>query len=102
MTEELMRRVSEYVAKPIISADTRENVGTMAADVLMDADAGQIVGVILGEGLLTSEQARPTQTCRSWEATPSSPSRGSGSSWRESGAKPAGTAPERRPARTSE
>lgn len=29
MTEQLMRRVSEYVGKPIVSADTGEKVGTV-------------------------------------------------------------------------
>lgn len=58
MTGELMRRVSEYVGKPIVSADTGEKVGTVA-DVLVDTDAGRIVGVIVGGGLLTSEQVLP-------------------------------------------
>ena len=58
MTEELMRRISEYVGKPIVSADTGEKVGTVA-DVLVDADAGRIVGVIVGGGLLTSEHVLP-------------------------------------------
>ena len=58
MTDASRRRVSEYVGKPIVSADTGEKVGT-AADVLVDADAGRIVGVIVGGGLLTSEQVLP-------------------------------------------
>jgi uncharacterized protein YrrD len=58
MTEGLMRRVSEYVGKSIVAADSGEKVGTVA-DVLVDADAGRIVGVIVGGGLLTSEQVLP-------------------------------------------
>ena len=58
MTDEIRRRVSEYVGKPIVSADTGEKVGTVA-DVLVDADAGRIVGIIVGGGLLTSEQVLP-------------------------------------------
>jgi len=46
MSEELMRRVSEYLGKPIVSADTGERVGTVA-DVLVDAHAGRITGVIV-------------------------------------------------------
>ena len=57
MTEEL-QRVSEYVGKPIVSADTGEKLGTVA-DVLVDADAGRIVGVIVAGGLLTAERVLP-------------------------------------------
>jgi uncharacterized protein YrrD len=58
MSEQLMRRISEYLGKPIISADTGEKVGTVA-DVLVDAHAGRIIGVIVSGGLLTSEQVLP-------------------------------------------
>lgn len=58
MTEEMMGRVSEYVGKPIVSADTGERIGTVA-DVLVDAHVGRIVGVIVSGGLLTSEQVLP-------------------------------------------
>ena len=53
-----MRRVSEYVGQSIVSADSGEKVGTVA-DVLVDARAGRIVGVIVGGGLLTSEHVLP-------------------------------------------
>jgi uncharacterized protein YrrD len=53
-----MRRVSEYVGKPIVSADTGEKVGTVA-DVLVDAHAARIIGVIIGGGILSSEHVLP-------------------------------------------
>ena len=58
MSEKVMRRVSEYLGKPIVSADTGERVGTVA-DVLVDAHAHRIVGVIVSGGLLTSEHVLP-------------------------------------------
>ena len=59
MNDKLLgRRVSEYLGKPIVSADTGEKIGTVA-DVLVDAHAGRIVGVIVSGGLLTSEHVLP-------------------------------------------
>lgn len=58
MSEKLMRRVSEYLGKSIVSADTGEKIGTVA-DVLVDPQRGQIVGVVVGGGLLASEQVLP-------------------------------------------
>ena len=53
-----MHRVSEYLGKSIVSADTGEKIGTVS-DVLVDAQAGQIVGVVVGGGLLASEHVLP-------------------------------------------
>ena len=53
-----MRRVSEYVGKPILSADKGEKVGTVA-DVLVDAHAARIIGVIISGGILSSEHVLP-------------------------------------------
>lgn len=53
-----MRRVSEYVGKPIVSADSGEKVGTVA-DVLVDAHAGRIIGLVIGGGILKSEHVLP-------------------------------------------
>ena len=58
MSETPMRRVSEYLGKPIVSADTGEKVGTVA-EVLVDDHAGRIIGVIVNGGLLTSEHVLP-------------------------------------------
>ena len=49
-----MRRVSEYVGQSIVSADSGAKVGTVA-DVVVDAQAGRLVGVIVSGGVLTSE-----------------------------------------------
>jgi uncharacterized protein YrrD len=53
-----MRRVSEYVGKPIVSADGGDKVG-MVADVLVDAHAGRVIGLVIGGGILGSEQVLP-------------------------------------------
>ncbi len=53
-----MRRVSEYVGKPIVSVDNGEKVGTVA-DILVDAHAARIVGVIISGGILSSEHVLP-------------------------------------------
>jgi uncharacterized protein YrrD len=58
MNDARKRRVSEYLGKPIVSGDTGEKVGTVA-DVLVDAHAGRIVGLIVSGGLLTSEHVLP-------------------------------------------
>jgi uncharacterized protein YrrD len=56
--EDRVRRVSEYVGKPIVSADNGEKIGNVT-DVLADGDAGRLIGVIVGGGILSSEQVLP-------------------------------------------
>ncbi len=58
MTAAMTRRVSDYFGKPIVSADRGEKMGTVA-DVLVDAPAGRMVGLIVSGGLLASEQVLP-------------------------------------------
>ena len=58
MSDEFSRRISDFLGKPILSADNGEKVGTVA-DVLVDAGASRIVGVIVGGGLMKSEQVLP-------------------------------------------
>lgn len=58
MTGAMTRRVSDYLGKPIVSADHGEKGGTVS-DVLVDAPTGRMVGLIVRGGLLTSEQVLP-------------------------------------------
>jgi uncharacterized protein YrrD len=53
-----MQRVSEIVGKPVVSAQDGEKVGEVV-DLLVDANASHIVGLIIGGGVFTSEQVLP-------------------------------------------
>ena len=53
-----MRRISEVVGKPIVSADAGEKMGTVS-DVLIDNQAARIIGLVIGGGILGSEHVLP-------------------------------------------
>jgi len=53
-----MQKVSELVGKPIVSAETGERMGKVA-DVLLDPQSSHILGLVVGGGLLSSEQVLP-------------------------------------------
>jgi uncharacterized protein YrrD len=53
-----MRKVSELVGQPIVSAASGERVGKVS-DVLLDAETRHVVGLVVAGGLFTSEQVLP-------------------------------------------
>jgi uncharacterized protein YrrD len=53
-----MHRVSELLGKPIISAESGERVGKVA-DVLLDGESRNVLGLVVGGGLLAAEQVLP-------------------------------------------
>ncbi len=53
-----MRRVSELVGKPVVSADTGERIGKVS-DVLLDAQSRRMLGVVVSAGLFAGEQVLP-------------------------------------------
>lgn len=53
-----MQRVTDVVGKAIVAAESGEQVGRVA-DLLLDADGHQVVGLVVAGGLLASEQVVP-------------------------------------------
>jgi uncharacterized protein YrrD len=53
-----VHRISEVVGLPIVSGENGERIGKVA-DVLMDPDSKQLVGLVVAGGLLASEQVLP-------------------------------------------
>jgi uncharacterized protein YrrD len=51
-------RVSEVIGKTVVSADTGEKLGDVA-DLLVDAEATRIVGLVIGAGMFSSERVLP-------------------------------------------
>jgi uncharacterized protein YrrD len=59
----MIKRTSDLMGKPVLSADTGVKLGTVA-DLLFDDDGGQFVGLVLKQGMLKSEQVLPAASIR--------------------------------------
>jgi uncharacterized protein YrrD len=54
----MIQRASQVIGKSIMAADNGEKLGTVA-DVLFDDSNRQLVGLVVRQGLLKSEQVLP-------------------------------------------
>ena len=59
----MIKRSSDLMGKPVVSADTGEKLGTVA-DLLFDDHGGQFVGLVLRQGMLKSEQVLPASAVK--------------------------------------
>jgi uncharacterized protein YrrD len=54
----MIKRASELIGKPVVSADTGERLGTVG-DLLIDDGSGSLVGLVLRHGMMKSEDVMP-------------------------------------------
>ena len=54
----MIRRTSDLIGRPVVSADSGKKLGTIA-DLLLDDGDGQLVGLVLRHGLLKAEDVLP-------------------------------------------
>lgn len=54
----MVKRATELIGKPVVSADTGEKLGTVG-DLLLDDGSGNLVGLVLRHGMMRSEDVMP-------------------------------------------
>ena len=54
----MAQRATDLIGKPVVSADGGEKLGTVA-DLLLDDQANQLVGLVIKRGMLHGEEVLP-------------------------------------------
>ena len=61
----MIQKASQVIGKSVMAADNGEKLGTVA-DLLFDDGTRQLIGLVVGQGLLHSEQVLPADAVRAF------------------------------------
>jgi len=61
----MIQRASQVIGKSVMAADNGEKLGTVA-DVLFDDSDRHLIGLVIRQGLLHSEQVLPTDAVQTF------------------------------------